>query len=111
VTYTTAALLGVAGAVVVDLFVLRTRLVVRGVFWAAYPIILLFQVLANGVLTGRGVVRYDPGAVLGARLAYAPVEDFGFGFALVVASLSAWVWWGRRGVQPSPRAGDRPGRT
>ena len=106
-TYTVAAGLGVAGALLVDLFVLRTRLVARGVFWAAYPIICLFQLISNGVLTGRAVVRYDPAAVLGWRLVYAPVEDLAFGFALVLLSLSLWVWWGRRGVQPAPRAGDR----
>jgi lycopene cyclase domain-containing protein len=107
VTYTVAALLGVAGALAVDLAVLRTRLVARRVFWATYPIVLFFQLLANGVLTGRGVVRYHPGAVTGWRVAYAPVEDLVFGFALVLLTLSLWVWWGRRGVQPTPRAGER----
>jgi lycopene cyclase domain-containing protein len=43
------------------------------------------------VLTGRGVVRYDPSAILGVRLAYAPVEDLAFGFALVLTSLSLWT--------------------
>lgn len=97
-TYTAAALLGVSGALVVDLLVLRTRLVARGVFWATYPIVLGFQLLANGVLTGRGVVRYDPAAVAGPRVAYAPVEDLLFGFALVLLALSLWVWLGRRGI-------------
>ncbi|GAA4458828.1 lycopene cyclase domain-containing protein [Phytohabitans houttuyneae] len=95
-TYTAAALLGVAGAVVVDLFVLRTRLLRRRVFWATYPIIVFFQLISNGILTGRGVVRYDPDAILGLRLVYAPVEDLLFGFALVLLTLSLWTWWGRR---------------
>ena len=43
-----------------------------------------FQLLFNGVLTGRGVVRYDPAAILGPRLVNAPVEDLVFGFALVL---------------------------
>jgi lycopene cyclase domain-containing protein len=91
VTYTAAAALGVAGALLLDLAVLRTRLVTRGAFWATYAIVLCFQLLANGVLTGRGVVRYDPAAILGPRLAYAPVEDLAFGFALVLATLAVWV--------------------
>jgi lycopene cyclase domain-containing protein len=105
-TYTLAALLGVAGAVLFDLFVLRTRLVTRGVFWATYPIIVAFQLASNGVLTGRHIVRYDPAAIIGLRIVYAPVEDLLFGFALVLFTLSWWVWLGRRGVQPTPRAGD-----
>jgi lycopene cyclase domain-containing protein len=90
-TYTVAALLGVAGALVVDLLILRTRLVRRRVFWATYPIILFFQLLSNGILTGRGIVRYSPDAVLGPRLVYAPVEDLFFGFALVLTTLSIWT--------------------
>jgi lycopene cyclase domain-containing protein len=95
VTYTLAAALGVLAALALDLVVLRTRLVGRLVFWATYPIVFAFQLLSNGLLTGRGVVRYAPEAILGVRLAYAPVEDLAFGFALVLSSLSVWVWLGR----------------
>lgn len=104
-TYTVAALLGVAGALTVDLAVLRTRLVTRLVFWATYPIIITFQLLSNGILTGRRIVVYDPAAIIGWRLAYAPVEDLLFGFAMVLLTLSVWVWLGRRGVQRTPPAG------
>jgi lycopene cyclase domain-containing protein len=93
VTYTIAALLGMAGALALDLVVLRTGLVLRLVFWVSYPIVLVFQLIFNGILTGRGVVRYDPAAIVGVRVANAPVEDLGFGFALVLMTLSVWVWW------------------
>jgi lycopene cyclase domain-containing protein len=100
VTYTVAAALGVVGAVALDLVVLRTRLLGGLVFWVTYPIVFGCQLVSNGVLTGRGVVRYAPDAILGVRLVAAPVEDLAFGFALVLSSLSTWVWLGRRGVQP-----------
>ena len=115
-TYTAAALIGVAAAVAVDLAVLRTRLLRRRVWWASYAIVLGFQLLTNGVLTGREIVVYDPDAILGGarpallggwRLAYAPVEDLLFGFAMVLLTLSTWVWLGRRGVQREPAAGRR----
>jgi lycopene cyclase domain-containing protein len=106
VSYTAAALLGALGALIVDLFVLRTRLVTRVVFWATYPIIIVFQLLSNGILTGRRIVVYDPAAIIGLRIAYAPVEDLIFGFALILLSLSLWVWLGRRGIQRRPRAGE-----
>lgn len=95
-SYTLLAALWVALAVGVDLVWLRTRLLRRRAFWLAYAIIVGFQLLANGVLTGRGVVRYDPAAILGWRVAHAPVEDLAFGFALVLLTQSSWVWWGRR---------------
>jgi lycopene cyclase domain-containing protein len=99
VTYTAAAALGVLGALAVDLALLRTRLVGRAAFWLTYPIVFAFQLLSNGVLTGLGVVRYNPDAILGLRIAYAPVEDLAFGFALVLTSLSVWVWLGRRAAE------------
>jgi lycopene cyclase domain-containing protein len=100
VTYTAAALTGVLAAVLIDVFVLRSRIVLGKVFWCAYPIIFGFQLLSNGILTGRGVVRYNPADILGVRLVHAPVEDLAFGFALIVLTLSLWV---------RLSAGSRPG--
>ena len=95
-TYTGLALLGVGYAVALDLAVLRTRLLARKAFWTAYAIVLGGQLLTNGWLTARGIVVYDEAAVLGARVAWAPVEDVLFGFSLVLQTLAWWVWWGRR---------------
>jgi lycopene cyclase domain-containing protein len=96
VTYTELALTAVAVVVLVDLAALRTRLLRRKAFWTAYAIVLCFQLLVNGVLTGVPVVRYAPSAITGARFVYAPVEDLLFGFAMVLLSLSMWVWLGRQ---------------
>jgi lycopene cyclase domain-containing protein len=106
VTYTVASLLGVAGALAIDLIVLRTRLVTRAVFWATYPIVFVFQLLSNGILTGRGIVLYNPRDILGVRLVHAPVEDLLFGFAMILLTLSLWVYLGRRGLDRTPRAGE-----
>jgi lycopene cyclase domain-containing protein len=96
VSYTALAAAGVAASVGLDLLVLRTRLLARRAFWVSYAIIVLGQLVTNGILTGLDIVRYDPADILGLRLAYAPVEDLAFGFALVLQSLAWWVWWGRR---------------
>jgi lycopene cyclase domain-containing protein len=110
-TYTVAAVLGVAGAVLLDAFVLRTRLVTRKAFWTAYAIVLLFQLVVNGLLTGLKIVRYDPSAIIGPRLAYAPVEDLLFGFALALTTLSLWVWLGRAApTRPRAHRSARPSR-
>ena len=103
-SYTALALTGVALALLLDLVVLRTRVVTRRVFWTAYAIVVVFQLLTNGWLTGRDIVRYDDDAILGARLVYAPVEDLLFGFSLVVQTLAWWVFWGRRSRSASARA-------
>ena len=98
-TYTAAAVAGVTAAVVLDVAVLHTRLILGRVFWLSYPIVVAFQLLSNGILTGRDIVMYAPEAILGPRLVHAPVEDLLFGFAMVLLTLDLWVWWGRRGVQ------------
>jgi lycopene cyclase domain-containing protein len=92
-------------AIAVDLVVLRTALLASRTWWSAYAIIVVFQLITNGWLTGRGIVRYSDNAILGTgrivflgdyRIAYAPLEDLAFGFALVLISCAAWVWTGER---------------
>ena len=104
-TYTALAVLGVVVAVVVDRFVARTRITSTADWWLAYAIIVFFQLLTNGWLTGRQIVSYDPDQILGNelvvalgewRILFAPVEDLLFGFALVLLSVVAWVWLGGR---------------
>jgi lycopene cyclase domain-containing protein len=95
-SYSALAVTAVVAVLVLDLAVLRTRMVTRKVFWAAYAIILVFQRLMNGVLTGLDVVVYDPDAIWGPRIAYAPVEDLLFGFALVTLTLASWAAVNRR---------------
>lgn len=108
-SYTVLALVGVIAAIVLDLFVLRTRVVTLRAFWTAYAIVVFFQLVTNGWLTGRDIVTYDEAQILGLRLVFAPVEDLLFGFSLVVQTLAWWVWWGRRasGVGPGPARPDQ----
>lgn len=112
-TYTQAAVLGVIVALVVDVFVWRTRLVARKAWWVSYAIVVFCQLLTNGFLTGRRIVQYDPDAILGnggprlfgdGRIGYAPVEDLLFGFALVLFAVSTWVMLGRGRRAPARAA-------
>lgn len=118
-SYTQLALLGIVVVVLLDQFVFRTRLLRRKVFWVSYAIVVFFQLVTNGVLTGLRIVRYDGEQIIGSstpvdapppflgdgRIAFAPVEDLMFGFALVVLAQVIWVWLGRRGVQRTPYSG------
>lgn len=107
--YTVAATIAVLVAICADLLVLRTALVRSRTWWTAYGIVVVFQLLTNGWLTGRGIVRYSDDAIVGSerivflgdgRIAYAPVEDLAFGFALVLMSCAVWVWTGARAREP-----------
>jgi lycopene cyclase domain-containing protein len=88
--YTILAGIGIVGAAVFDLLILRTWLLVTARFWFAWGILVFFQLITNAWLTGRGIVQYDDDAILGIRIAWAPVEDLAFGFALIVLTLSIW---------------------
>ncbi|GAA1919499.1 lycopene cyclase domain-containing protein [Nocardioides hwasunensis] len=112
-TYTTLAVLGVLAALALDRWGARTRLTSTRDWWSAYAIIVFFQLVTNGWLTGRGIVRYSPDAIIGSdrivlvgdgRLVYAPVEDLAFGFALVLTSCVVWTWLGTRDPRRAGRA-------
>lgn len=98
-TYTVLALVGTVTAALFDQAVARTNLLRRKAFWTAYGLMLFFQLVVNGVLAGLPVVRYDHSSIIGLRIAYAPVEDLLFGFAMILLTLSTWVWLGRRAAQ------------
>jgi hypothetical protein len=118
-TYTALAVIAVIAAILIDLVIVRTRLVTRRVFWVSYAIIVTFQFITNGIFTGTRIVRYDGDAIIGSstplneappflgdgRIAFAPVEDLLFGFALILLTLVGWIAWGRRGVDRTPRSG------
>ena len=97
--YTQIAILALIFAVIVDLLIIKTRLTRKKVFWTSYAIILPFQLITNWWLTSRNIVMYSPEAILGIRIASAPVEDLMFGFSLVLLVLNLWVFWGKQGFQ------------
>jgi len=98
-TYSQIAITAAVIAIVVDLFVFSQPLLKRRAFWTSYAIILPFQLLTNWWLTSRNIVMYNPDAIMGVRIASAPVEDLLFGFALVLSVMAMWVYWGRKGLQ------------
>jgi len=118
-TYTELALVGVLIVTALDLFVFKTKILRRKVFWVSYSIVIFFQLVTNGVLTGFGIVEYDGSAIIGSstpqdspppfigdgRLVFAPIEDLLFGFCLIVLTLIMWIWLGRIGVQRDPKSG------
>jgi lycopene cyclase domain-containing protein len=89
--YTQIAIFAVLFAISFDLYLFNTQLLKRKVFWTSYAIIVGFQLLTNWWLTSRNIVMYSPDAIIGWRIASAPVEDLLFGFALVLGVLTNWI--------------------
>ena len=88
--YTLASALGVVAAVLLELTLWRTGLFRDPRYWVALAIVAFFQLLVNGVLTCPPIVSYNPAGTLGPRIACAPVEDLGFGFAMVTTAIALW---------------------
>ena len=88
--YTIASACGIVLAVLLELLVLRTGLFRDPRYWVALGIVAAFQLLVNGVLTCPPIVSYDADQILGLRIACAPIEDLGFGFAMVTATIALW---------------------
>jgi lycopene cyclase domain-containing protein len=94
--YSDIALDAVIFAILIDLFVIRTQLITKGIFWLTYLVILPFQLMTNWWLTSKNIVRYSPSQIIGRRIAGAPVEDLLFGFSMIVLTLSLWEFFSKR---------------
>jgi lycopene cyclase domain-containing protein len=89
-SYTALAITGVFLTVITDLFILRSRLLLTKRYWASYAIVVFFQLITNWWLTSRNIVQYSDDAIIGPRIASAPIEDLLFGFTLVTLVLIRW---------------------
>jgi lycopene cyclase domain-containing protein len=91
--YTVLAVLSVVAVVAAELFWFRSGIFRRAQFWVAYGIILFFEVLVDGWLTklSAPIVVYDADQFTGWRFPWdIPVEDYLFGFSLIVLVLILW---------------------
>ena len=94
--YSDIALNAVFLAVVLDLFLLKSQMMTRGIFWLTYFLILPFQLLTNWWLTSNEIVMYSLSDITGQRLAGAPIEDLLFGFSMILLTLSTWDFFKKR---------------
>ena len=91
--YTIATLVAVVVVIVIELRWARTGIFGSAQYWLAMAIVFAFQVIVDGWLTRLpdAIVRYSPQYFLGIRIPFdIPIEDFGFGFAMVTATIIAW---------------------
>ncbi len=97
--YTIGSILAVVAVVAVELFWLRTGIFRKLTFWISYAIIVFFQILVDGWLTklSAPIVIYTRDENSGIRFPWdIPVEDYLFGFALIVLTILLWERWAQR---------------
>ena len=108
--FTVLSIVSVVAVVATEMLLFRTGIFRLVTFWVAYAIILFFEVLVDGWLTklSAPIVTYDPDQFSGWRFPFdIPVEDYLFGFSLIVLTLILWERGrGATGVGSTPgRAG------
>ena len=96
-SYTQITVYALIITVFFDMFVTKNSLLSTLRFWLSYAIIVPFQLITNWWLTSREIVVYNPDAIIGLRLAGAPIEDLIFGFAMILAVMSLWERLLRKG--------------
>ena len=107
--YTWASIVAVLVVVGIEVLWLRTGIFAKVTFWVAYAIILFFEVLVDGWLTklSAPIVTYNPDQFSGWRFPFdIPVEDYLFGFSLIVLTMILWLRAGPSSGSPVGRAGE-----
>ena len=106
--YTLLTVLAVVAVVAAELIYFKTGIFRTAQYWWTMLIIFAFQILVDGWLTklSAPIVIYNPDEILGLRVPWdIPIEDFGFGFAMV--TLAILLWRRRLDRRPLPEEGAR----
>ena len=91
--YTLLTAIAVLATVALELFVVRTGIFRTAQYWLTMLIVFAFQVPVDGWLTKLRdpIVIYNPNEMIGIRAPWdIPIEDFGFGFAMVTLTILGW---------------------
>ena len=91
--YTLLTVLAVVAVVAAELIYFKTGIFRTAQYWWTMLIIFAFQILVDGWLTklSAPIVIYNPDEILGLRVPWdIPIEDFGFGFAMVTLAILLW---------------------
>jgi lycopene cyclase domain-containing protein len=86
--YTFLSILSVFTAIILDR-ITKTNLLKNKKYYLFLVLIIFFKLLVNGALTAQ-IVMYDPVQITGLRIMTIPLEDFGFGFAMVMCAVIVW---------------------
>lgn len=91
--YTVATVLTMIAVILIEVCWLRTGVFRTAKYWLALLIMFSFQVPVDGWLTKLSdpIVIYAPESMLGIRFPWdIPIEDFGFGFAMITLTIIIW---------------------
>jgi lycopene cyclase domain-containing protein len=94
--YTILTACAVVAVVLAELVYFKSGIFTTAQYWWSIAIIFAFQIPVDGWLTklSNPIVIYNPDEFLGLRMPWdIPIEDFGFGFAMVTLAILLWRRW------------------
>jgi lycopene cyclase domain-containing protein len=94
--YTVLTACAVVAVVVAELVYFKSGIFTTAQYWWSIVIVFAFQIPVDGWLTKLSdpIVIYSPDEMLGLRAPWdIPIEDFGFGFAMVTLAILLWRRW------------------
>ncbi|AZZ42919.1 lycopene cyclase domain-containing protein [Acidipropionibacterium jensenii] len=92
--YTILTLIGIAAVIGWELGWARTGVFGSVRYWLTMVIVFFFQIWVDGWLTklSAPIVNYNSAQLSGIRFPWdIPIEDFGFGFAMVTLTIICWI--------------------
>ncbi len=93
--YTLGSLAAFVATTILDLWIIKTKVALTARFWITVIIVGFFQVFVDGWLTklSSPIVIYNSHHFSGIRVFFStPIEDFIYGFALILLTLSIWSY-------------------
>jgi len=94
-TYTALTLLALGFAILLDGF-LKTGILQKRGSMGYFALVTLMMLIFNGYLTARPVVQYNIAYQLNVKILTIPIEDFGYGYALILMVTSIYEKLRRR---------------
>lgn len=91
--YTVLTVISIIGVLLVEFAWWRTGIFRTAKYWLSMLLVFFFQIWVDGWLTklSAPIVIYAPEHMLGIRFPWdIPIEDYGFGFAMVTLTLLVW---------------------
>jgi lycopene cyclase domain-containing protein len=88
-SYTQLTILSLICIPILDIFVFQTKLLYQKKFWLMLVMVIILQTIVDNYLNGRWfsnqaiVGPYDPKYYSGIRIWHTPLENYGFGIALI----------------------------
>ncbi|MCF7873350.1 MAG: lycopene cyclase domain-containing protein [Candidatus Omnitrophica bacterium] len=75
---------------------LKTGLFKKIEYYIYLIFIMAAELIVNGLITSKGIVKYNSDFYLGIKVGSIPVEDFFFGFSMVTTTIMFWEFFKRR---------------